>query len=281
MTQLLCPQLHRRRGMVLFLTFLLMLVLAGLATAIGVFSHNSQMRGKTMLLDQQAAFIAEAGVQRARQALAAATWLAVGSPGNTYTESFGAGEYVVTIVDQGSNSYDITSAGYVPSQASPVAQRQITATAVAVTANDGTNYSLTSSASASSTNGSNAASNAIDGDNNTKWQANTKGNGEWLKLDYGVSPPTLNKLVVLESANIDGVTIEYSNDNAAWTTPGGISIIESPNKTWTATFAGISHRYFRATFTASGSNNRVSVKEMQSYNSSITALGAGTTSLAW
>ena len=85
------------RGVALLVTFLLMLVLSGLALAVGVFSHNSLVGSKAELLDKQAFYIAEAGRQRARQALVASTWLAAAAPGNTYTESFGTGEYRVTV----------------------------------------------------------------------------------------------------------------------------------------------------------------------------------------
>ena len=96
--------------------FLLMLVLSGLALAVGVLGHNSLVSGGSQLLDKQAFYVAEAGWQRARQQLVAGNWTAASSPGNTYTESFGAGEYRVTIVDNGDGTDTITSEGYVPSQ---------------------------------------------------------------------------------------------------------------------------------------------------------------------
>lgn len=267
-----------RRGAVLFLTFLVMLVLSGLATAIGIFSYNSAQTGNSQLLDKQAYYIAEAGWQRARQALVAGTWTAASSPGNTYTETFGAGEYRVTIVDNGGGSYTVTSDGYVPSQAISKARREIVESAITVTSSDGTNLSLTATASASSTSGTNLPALAKDGLTSTKWKAGSNGNG-WLKMDHG-SATTLTKIVVKEDNQINDVTIEYSDDNSAWTTPSGLSIIESPSKTWTATFTATSHRYFRASVSAD-SNKKPSVKEMEDYNSSISSLGAGDVSTQW
>lgn len=268
------------RGAALFITFLLMLIFAGLAAAIGIFAHNSQWTGKSALLDKQAYYIAEAGWQRARQALVAGTWAAAASPGNSYTESFGTGEYAVAIVDNGGGKYTITSAGYVGNATTYAARRQLVEDELSVTASNGTNKSLTATASASSTNGSNAASKAKDDDTGTKWRANTNGSGQWLKMDHG-SATTLDKIVILEDDNINGVTVERSSDNSSWTTASGLSVIESPSKTWTCAFTEASYQYWRATFTASGSSDKVAVKEMQDYDSSISSLGAGTVSTAW
>ncbi len=268
------------RGIALFMTFLLLLIFAGLAAAIGIFAHNSQATGKAALLDQQAYYIAEAGWQRARQALVAGTWTAAASPGNSYTESFGTGEYAVTIVDNGGSSYTITSSGYVGNATTYAARRQVVEDALSVTSSNGTNYSLTATATASSTNGSNTASKAKDGNTGTKWEAGTNGNGQWLKMDHG-SATTLDKIVVLEDDRINGVTIERSSDNSSWTTASGLSVTESPSKTWTCTFTEASYRYWRATFTASGSSRKVAVQEMQDYNNTLSSLGTGEVSTTW
>ena len=271
-------RLQATRGAALFLTFLLMLVLSGLALAIGVFSNNSMQTGKSELLDKEAYYVAEAGWQRARQAIVAGTWVAAASPGNTYTESFGAGEYQVTIVDNVAASYTITSNGYVPSQANTAAKRKVLESQFTVTFSDGTNLSLTATASASSVNGGNTANKANDGNDGTMWQAGDDGNG-WLVMDHG-SAVTLSKIVVNENNNITGVTVEYSDNNSTWTTPSGLSVIESPSKTWTATFTSTSHRYFRASVSAA-SNKKPAVKEMQDYNSSVSSLGAGSVTTQW
>lgn len=264
-------------GSALLLTFLMMLVLAGLATAGAVFSHNSLMTGKAYLLDQHALYVAEAGQQRARQALIAGTWTAAASPGNTYSESFGPGAYSVTIVDNGGATYTITSSGYVPNATTYAARRQIAEGELSVTVSDGTNASLTATASASSEDASNPASNAKDGSTSTSWKAGSNGSG-WLAMDYG-SAVTLNKIVVKEDNNITGVSIEWSDDGSSWTTASGLSVSAS-GKTWTSTFISASHRYFRASLSAS-SGKKPSVKEMESYNSTLSALGAGEVTTQW
>ena len=266
-----------KRGAALFITFLMMLVMTGLALAVGVASHNSVVGGRSQLHDKQAFYIAEAGWQRARQALNADTWFAAVSPGNSYTESFGAGEYVVTIVDNGSSRYTVTSEGYLPSQSSPLVKRKIIESSIPVTGTPGTNLSLAATPSASSSTGSNTASKANDGSLSTKWQASNQGSGEWLKMDYG-SATLLSKIVIQEDASIDGLTIEYSDNNSSWTAPSGLSVVESPSQTWTATFPKISHRYFRARFTDVPSNKKASVNELQTYNETFTfSQGAVTT----
>ena len=271
----------RQRGVALFLTFLLMLVLAGLAVAVATFSQNSLVTGRTSQLDRQAFYIAEAGWQRARQAITAGTWTAASSPGNTYNESFGAGEYLVTIVDNGSNSYTITSNGYVPDDTTPAAKRQFVESSISVTPGSSNNLSLTATASASSSNGSNTPGKANDNNNGTRWEAGTNGSGSWLAMDYG-SATTVDKVVVQEHNFIDGLTIEWSDDASSWTAESSLSVVESPAKTWTATFTAASHRYVRSRFTSVPSGKAAAVTEMESYNTTAApTLGSGTASTAW
>jgi Tfp pilus assembly protein PilX len=267
------------RGAALLATFLLMLVLAGLAMAVGIFGHNSVVGGRNQLQDKQAFYVAEAGWQRARQALVAGTWAAAASPGNTYTESFGAGEYVVVIVNNGNSTYTITSSGYVPNQTNAAARRRIVESELSVSTGTGSNLSLTASASASSSNGTNTPAKANDGSTTTNWESGTNGSGSWLAMDYG-SATTLNRIFIDERNFIDGITIEYSDDASSWTTVSGLSVVESPAKNWTCDFTAASHRYFRAVFTAFPSNKKVAVDEMESYSTSM-SLGAGSVTTTW
>lgn len=273
--------MRHSRGAALFMTFLLMLVLAGLGLAVGVHSHNSITGARASLQDRQAFYVAGAGLQRARQALVAGTWAAAASPGNSYTESFPpsnpVGEYEVTVVDDGGGEYTVTAEGYVPSQSAAVSRRRITVEAIAVTSSSGTNYATSATASASSVNGTNTADKANDGLTSTKWQAGSNGNG-WLAMDFG-SARSLNQIVVKEDVNVTGVTIEYSTNGSSWTSAGA-SVVESPSKTWTATFSSASYRYFRASVSAA-SSKKPSVKEMECYSSAISALGDGEMTSQW
>ena len=242
----------------------MMVVLAGLALAVGVFSHNSLVGGKSQLLDKQAFYIAEAGGQRVHQALHAGTWTAATSPGNTYTESFGSGEYRVTIVNNGNGTYTITSEGYVPNQTTTVARRQTTETNVPVTP-AGTNLSLNATASASSTDGSLVPANAKDGDVGTKWGAAVGGNGEWLAMDFG-RPRNFDRILIREEGNVVGVNLQWSDDGSAWTNVANQSNVEDADgKNWTCTFPAIAHRYVRAVFQVSGSN-KAAINELGSYS---------------
>jgi hypothetical protein len=266
------------RGATLLITFMMMLAVSGLAVAVAIFARNSQLTGQSQLLDKQAYYVAEAGWQRARQALSAATWQAALSSGTTYTESFGAGEYSVTLVDEeatltenGDAEYTITVGGYVPTIASYAARRQIIEDDLDATVTN-TNHSSTATASASSSNGSHTAGEAnddadlTDTDPEGYWEASTNGSGQWLKFEYTASPPTLNKLYIDEHDRIDGITVEWSDDNSAWSTPSNLSVVETTSKKWTATFDAMAHRYIRLTFTASGSSRKVSVDEWYSYH---------------
>jgi len=258
---------QKQRGAALMLTFLLMLVLSGLALGAGIFSQNSMVSGKSYLQDKQAFYIAEAGLERARQQIEAGNWSGASSPGNEYNESFGAGEYVVTIVDNGSDLYTITSEGYVPNDTNPVAQRQIEEVDLEVTTGSG-NLATSATAAASSTRGGSAASNANDGSMSTDWTANTQGSGEWLSLDFSTAT-TLDQVVFYENQYITGITVEYSSDASSWTTvPSLTGDGDNSDTTWTFTFTATSARYFRGVFTASGSNRRVSVYEFEASSSS-------------
>lgn len=271
------------RGAALLTTFLMMIVLSGLALAVGVVSHNSLVGGRSQLLDKQAFYIAEAGWQRARQALSAGTWSAAASPGNTYTESFGAGEYRVTLVENGGSptTYTITAEGYVPNQTVTVAKRKVVETAVPVTLGSGTNLSLSATASASSSSGSNTPNKANDDNNGTRWESGTNGSGSWLSMDYG-GATTLDTVVVQEHNNIDGLTIEWSDNGSSWTAASGLSVVESPNKTWTATFTATSHQYFRSQFTNVPSSKAAAVKEMESYyTAAAPSFGTGDVTTQW
>jgi hypothetical protein len=270
------------RGAVLLLTFFMMLVLSGLVTAVGVYSHHSQLTARSQWLDRRALYIAESGWQRARQALAAGTWAGTVSPGNTYTESFGGGEYSVTVVASSSCAsscnYAITSSAYVPNQTSPLARRQVAESAVPVTVTLGTNFSLAATASASSSNGGNTPANAKDANSATRWEAGTNGAGSWLAMDYG-SATSLNRIMVDEHANITNLTIEYSDNGTSWSAPAGLSVSNS-STTWTANFTPESHRYYRARFTGVPSGRKASVREMRSYTTSV-SLSTGDVTSQW
>ena len=263
----------RQRGAALLLTFLLMLVLAGLALAVGIFAQNSQVIGKSQLLDRQAFDVAEAGYQRARQTFASLTWTA----GGTHTEVFPPapatplGEYSVTI--SASSPYTITSDGDVPSIASSVARRRVTVSGITTSTNLALNPNVIATASSSS--GSSTPERARDDSTGTHWRAQTTGSGQWLTFDFQVAT-TVQQVVIDEDQNITGVTVDWSDDDSTWTAGPAATVSGSGNnQTYTVTFSpDVVHRYFRATFTASGSSSRVGVDEMTASNT------AGTLSLS-
>ena len=273
----------RPRGAVLLLTFLMMLVLAGLVAAVGIFAHNSLLIVKTQLLDQQAFSVAEAGLARARQQLAAGTWNAgTCTSGSPCTESFpptnATGQYQIVIT--GSNPYTVTSSAYLPNATTVAARRQATLTTVNAYTNLSRNPNAV--ASASSSKSDNTPDKAKDGQTNTNWESNTKGSGSWLAVDAQVAT-TLNDIIVKENDNVDGLTIEWSDDASSWTAASGLSVVESPSKTWTATFTAASHRYFRAYLTSVPSSKRAEIDEMETYNtaSSAVSLDRGQFATQW
>ncbi len=261
----------------------MMLVLSGLALATGVLSHNGLVSSKSQLLDRHAFYLAEAGLHRARQALVTGTWTAALSPGATYIESFGPGEYRVTIVDNANSTYTITSDGYVPTQTTVVAQRRVVEAALAVTAN--TNLSLTATASASSASGPHTAAKAKDGDLTTYWKANTSANGEWLAMNFG-SPKTVAQAIVREDGKtMETIQIQSSSDGSSWTTLATMqnesAVLSGGDATWTILFAATSAQYVRMLVTDTG-GAKPKVKECETYAAGIvSALGKGTVTTQW
>lgn len=272
-------------GAALLLTFLMMLVLSGLAAGVGLFAHHSLLTAKHALMDQQAFFLAEAGAQRARQQIAAGAWTASSCPSGTpCTESFPSsnaiGQYQVTIT--GSNPYTITVDGYLPDAATVVARREVTLSTVTTDPNLSRNPNTV--ASASSSKGDHTPDNAKDGSTSTNWESNTKGSGSWLGMDLQLAT-TLNQIIVKEEDNIDadGLTIEWSDNGSSWTAASGLSVSGSPGPTWTATFTATSHRYFRAYLTSVPSSKRAAIDELEMYNTagSGVSLDRGTFSTQW
>jgi hypothetical protein len=73
--------------------------------------------------------------------------------------------------------------------------------------------------------------------------------------------------------------VQYSSNGTSWSTVPGLTVGEA-GTIWTADFTSTSARYFRVTFTASGSNRRVGVREFESYGA-IGGLGQGETTTTW
>ncbi len=80
---------------------------------------------------------------------------------------------------------------------------------------------------------------------------------------------TLAQVVIHEKDNITGVTVESSDNGSSWATvPGLTHDGDTSDTTWTIDFTSTSDQYYRAVFTASGSNKKVHVNEFESYDSS-------------
>lgn len=265
------PLATGERGAALFTTFLMMLVLSGLAVGIGVFSHNSMVTGASQLQDKRTFYIAEAGWQRARQALSAGTWSADGTSHTEQPFGAGAGEYVVTIVNNGDGTYTITSDGYVPSQAVAVARRRIVEASMPVndtTTNQSRTGGTTATASSSQPGAGNTPARAIDNDNETRWSAGTRGSGSWLAINL-TGQRAIERILIDERENIAALTIEMSADGSAWASIPGLSCSEAPAgsqpATWTCTFPAVRERYFRVRCTSVPAGQRARVEEFESY----------------
>lgn len=270
------------RGAALLLTFLMMLVLSGLALAAGVSGHNSLIGGWGHLGDQQAFYISEAGWQRARQALVAGTWTAALAPGNTYSEPFGDGAYQVTIVDNANGTYTLTADGYVPSQAQAAARRRLIESNVPATVGF-PNLALAATADASGWQGGNLPANANDDSLGTRWECNAVSNC-WLRLDFGAAT-TLDRVILQEQGAriVTTPAIEHSADTSSWTAVSGASVSTSGNTVWTISFTATPpRRYVRAVLALSSQRPRI--REFEAYHMAVgpsVTLGNGSVTTQW
>jgi hypothetical protein len=258
-----------KKGAALIFIFVLLVSLTLVVLAFVTMVNYEVRSTGAGFTNMKAFYIAEAGRAKARWALT------TGEEELGWGEadvSFGSGTYTVTTTDNGDDTCTITSEGYIPDDTNPIAQRRVIERDVPVT----TNLSLAATASASSAQGSNPASDAIDGSTSSKWAASDKDDA-WLKLDYG-SSITFNRVVVNGQKNIDSVTIEYSDDDSDY--DGVTSLVESP--TWTFTFDSVSARYMRLSMGVDA-NKRAEVDELESYDTTAGSiiLGQGEFVSSW
>ena len=258
-------KINRERGAALILTFIILIGLSAIAFAfLTMISYEIKSVG-TGLRNMQTFYIAEAGWAKARWALTTGAE----SIGWGETDvSFGGGTYTVITVDNGDNTSTITSDGYIPDDANPIAQRRVIERNISATS--GPNLSLTATASTSSVQGTNTADKSNDEDGVTKWKSLVK-NGSWLKHDFG-SSVTFDR-IIYTGTKIDSFSIMYSNDDAIYSAV--TSSVESP--AGTVTFDAVSARYLR--FDVNG--NRPEVDELETYNTSTGGLGQGTFVTSW
>lgn len=259
----------KRRGIALIFTLIMLAGLAGLALAFW-YVVNSEIRSSGASLKNAQAFnIAAAGLARARWAL---TTDGKTPPWGETNTPFANGTYTVTAVysDPPTNQHvTITSDGFVPDSTNPVAGRRVIEKDI--TLGGGSNLSIGSTATASSTQGNNYASQAIDGDLSpgNGWVSSTVGIS-WLRLDYG-SAKTVGSVNVSTStpAKITTCVVQYSIDGSTnWTNVSN----PSGSLPGTQTFDAFTQRYIRLYITG----NKPQINEFMSYSGSGTgSLGKG------
>lgn len=115
-------KLRSRRGVALLSAFIVMVTLSTMALAFLSMVKDDIKRNGTEQADQQAYYIAKAGLAKARWALTT-SGQAVGW-GET-DMAFGTGTYTVTTTDNGDSTYTIISEGYIPNDTNPIARRRV------------------------------------------------------------------------------------------------------------------------------------------------------------
>ena len=245
-----------KKGIALVFVLIVLVALAGVTLGFWSMTDSGLRLAGAELATAQAFYLAEAGHDKARYMLAA------GGGTVPYTEtntSLGPGTYTVSAVyaDPPTNSLvTITSDGYVPNSASPIARRTFIEKNASI---GGTNLSLAATKSSSGNPGGHPPQDAADGNQSTYCQLNGSSN-RWLQLDYG-SAKTVSK-VVLSGLNITTCVIQYSSNGSKWTNVSGASGTLPGTKTFTA----VTQRYLRAL--VSGANNLMRINEFESYSSS-------------
>jgi hypothetical protein len=116
----------------------------------------------------------------------------------------------------------------------------------------------------SSTSGSDAPANALDGNLTTRWSTGgSQVNGQWFRVDMGEAC-TFNKIVMnyVNSANDypRGYQVSVSNDGISWSSP--VAAGTGSSSITTITFPTQAARYFRITQTGSTSGTFWSIDEL-------------------
>jgi len=145
--------------------------------------------------------------------------------------------------------------------------------ASATTPNSGgsTNLALNKPATASSTNGSNAAGRAVDGSTSTYWRSGNLSSGTvaWLRVDLQ-STQSLGRVVVnwRSSYYARRYQIQVSNDNSSWTTV--FSTLSGNGGNDDILFSAVSARYVRVYITRNNSSSE-RINEFEVYAGTISA----------
>ncbi len=241
-------QLSAKRGTVLILTFIVMVTLTAI-TAAFLYMTSTQLKGSGYdVASSKALWLAEAGLQKAIWYLKTPTgsggqgegWTTAGT-----TENLGAGSYTIVV-----ERWDFALAA------------------------NGT------SASASSSNGSNVAANAIDGNDSTYWQSRNKpspGNSEEIIITFPYTL-TINKVRFLVPAGSSqqapkDYTWQVSSDGVSYT------IVASRNSNndsdVTDTFTAASNvNYLKLNVTKIGGGSQgVRIATLEAIGSKITSTG--------
>jgi len=261
----------KKKGVVLLFTLVILVGLSLFGLAYLSMIGDETKNVGAGLLNMRAFYVAEAGRARARWALTTGAQTVGWGESNI---SFAGGTYTVTTAyaDPPTNSLvTITSNGYIPDSANPIARRTVVEKNIPFTTG-GTNLSLESNgteATSSPYQGHNEPEEAIDGLTNTGWISSVKATS-WLALDYG-SAKTVSRVVV-SGSKITSIVVEYSTNGTSWTPVSNPSGVLPGTRTFTAVTA----RYLRLNIT-SGANEKAQVNEFESYTgaSGSTTLGKG------
>lgn len=185
------------------------------------------------------------------------------------TSTSSGGNYSMVAVDEGTYTLTVSATGYNTWSGSvtvTAGQTRIANVALVATSSGAgvsTNLALSGTATASSTDGSDSPSRAIDGNTSSYWRSRS-GSTQWLRVDLG-SSKGVSKIVI----NWDGsryaraYRVETSSDGSNWTTRYSTTSASSGTKTHT--FSAVDARYVRL-YCTSANDSHYRVREFEIWN---------------
>jgi len=259
-----------KKGVVLLLVLVILVGLSLVAFAFLSMSSYEIKSAGAGLLNMRAFYIAEAGRAKARRDLTTGAK----APGWGESDiSFGGGTYTYTTAYSDAPAkkrVTITSYGYIPNNANPIARRTVVEKDIPFSA-QGTNLSLATNgttAKSSPYQGQNVPEQTIDGSGITGWVSSVKAISR-LALNYG-SQKSVSRVVV-SGSKIISVVVKYSNNDTVWndvTSDTNWTDVSNPSGALpgTRTFTAVNAKYLKLVIT-SDTNDKAQVNEFESYTS--------------
>jgi len=128
---------------------------------------------------------------------------------------------------------------------------------------DISNLTAAKTATASSSQSGNPASNAVDGSSSSRW-ASSWADNQWLQVDLGATKPHARVIVRWEDAYATAYKIETSTDGTTWTQAAAVTGANGGLDT--VAFPAVNARYLRLTGQTRATSYGFSIYELEAYS---------------